>query len=276
MVVSTKINAKERKIFCNELRDAIGADKVKDDDVVLVTYASDISPVPFRKPGFVVLPENKDDVIATLKLANKYSIPVTVMAGGVSVAGYSIPSEGGIVLDLHRMDKIIEINTDSGYVVVEPGVTFDKLTSALRKKGYRTAIPTAPGSSTPLGNYLGRPSNSLCNRHLDLIVDLEVVLPDGTVFSTGSSHFPHAGSNLRYGPFADLAGLYTCGYGTMGIITKAALRIYPINEANRVNIAAFDNYAAALDFVKEIINNNIPEHWEITSPICLKRPPEKG
>ncbi|MFH1647899.1 MAG: FAD-binding oxidoreductase [Chloroflexota bacterium] len=279
MVISVKKTAKEKKTFAGELREAIGADKVKTDDIVLVTYASDVSPVPARKPGYVVLPENKADVVATLKLANKYDIPVTVMAGGVSVAGYSIPSEGGIVMDLHRMDKIIEINTDSGYAVVEPGVSFDKLTAALREKGFRTLIPTAPGSSSPLGNFLGRPSNSLCNRHLDAIVDLEVVLPDGTEFCTGSSHFPHAGSSLRYGPYADLAGLYTCGYGTMGIITRAAVRIYPINEANRVNVAAFDTFSDAVDFIKDIINNNIPEHciiwnWQLfeTFAVDTSRP----
>ncbi len=260
MVTSTKISAKNKKTFCKELRQAIGADKVKDDDIVLVTYMFDASPVPHRKPGFVVLPENKDDVIATLRLANKYNIPVTVMAGGVSMAGYSIASKGGIVLDMHRMDRIIEINTDSGYAVVEPGCSFDKLTAALREQGFRALIPTAPGSSSAMGNALGRPSNSLCNRHLDAIIDLEVVLPDGTEFCTGSSHFPDAGSSLRYGPFADIAGLYTCGYGTMGIITKAALRIYPINESNRVNVAAFDSFSDAVDFIKDIINNNIPEH----------------
>ena len=260
MVTPAEKTAQDKSLFAKELRKAIGENKVKDDDIVLVTYASDASPVPARKPGFVVLPESKEDVIATLKLANKYKIPVAVMAGGVSMAGYNITSEGGIVLDMHRMDKIIEINTDSGYAVVEPGCSFDKLTAALREKGFRALIPTAPGSSSAMGNALGRPSNSLCNRHLDAIVDLEVVLPDGTEFCTGSSHFPNAGSSLRYGPFADLAGLYTCGYGTMGIITRAALRIYPINEANRVNVAAFDNFSDAVDFVKDIINNNIPEH----------------
>jgi FAD/FMN-containing dehydrogenase len=258
MAVSSKKTSK--KAFGKELKAAIGKDKVKDNDIVLVTYMFDTSPVPHRKPGFVVLPESKEDVIATLKLANKHNIPVTVMAGGVSMAGYSIPSKDGIVLDMHRMDRIIEINTDSGYAVVEPGCSFDKLTAALREQGFRTLIPTAPGSSSAMGNALGRPSNSLCNRHLDAVVDLEVVLPDGIEFSTGSSHFPHAGSSLRYGPFTDIAGLYTCGYGTMGIITRAALRIYPINESNRVNIAAFNSFAEAVDFVKDIIANNIPEH----------------
>jgi FAD/FMN-containing dehydrogenase len=260
MVISAEKAQQDRQAFGRELKGAIGKDKVKDEEVVLVTYMSDVSPVPAHKPGFVVLPEGKEDVIATLKLANKYLIPVTVMAGGVSVAGYSIPSEGGIVMDMHRMDRIIEINTDSGYAVVEPGCSFDKLTAALREKGFRALIPTAPGASSAMGSALGRPSNNMCTRHLDAVLDLEVVLPDGTEFCTGSSHFPGAGSSLRYGPFADLAGLYTCGYGTMGIITRAALRIYPINEANRVSVAAFDSFSDAVDFVKDIINNNIPEH----------------
>lgn len=260
MGTSPTMSAQNHRSFCRELRNAIGADKVKDEDIVLTTYSYDPSPAPGHKPGFVVLPEGREDVIATLKLANKYRIPVTVMAGGVSVAGYSIPAEGGIVLDMRRMDRIIEINTDSGYAVVEAGCRFDKLTAALREKGFRTLVPTAPGSASPVGNSLSRPTTNLCNRHLDGIVDLEVVLPDGTEFRTGSSHFPNAGSSLRYGPFADLAGLYTCGYGTMGIVTRAALRIQTINEANRINVAAFNSYGDALDFVKEIINHNIPEH----------------
>jgi glycolate oxidase len=259
MVVSIRKTGNNRS-FGRELKKAIGKNKVKDDDIVLVTYTGDIGPAPARKPDFVVLPESQEDVIVTLKMANKYKIPVTVVAGGVSLAGYNIPAGGGIVLDLRRMDRIIEINTDSGYAVVEPGVSLDRFTAALREKGLRALIPNAPGSSSVLGNALERPPTSLSNRHLDAVLDLEVVLPDGTMLRTGSSHFPDARSSLRYGPFADLAGLYTCGYGTMGVVTKAALRIYPINEANRVNVTAFNSFSDAIDFVKDIIVNNIPEH----------------
>jgi FAD/FMN-containing dehydrogenase len=172
------------------------------------------------------------------------------------------------VLDMHRMDRIIEINTDSGYAVVEPGVLYDRLTSALKEAGFRMHVPTAPGSSTAVGSILSRSSGSLCNRHLDSVLDLEVVLPDGTVFNTGSSVWPTAGSSLRYGPFPDLAGLITCAYGTTGIVTRAAIRIYRINEANRVHLAAFDCFSDAVDFMKEIIDNNIPEsciiwNWQL-------------
>jgi FAD/FMN-containing dehydrogenase len=260
MVTLTKLDKKERSIILDELRDAIGVDKVKDDDVVLAAYASDSSFIPFRKPNWVVLPETREDVVEILKLANKHKIPVTAFGRGVNIAGYGVPSEGGIVMDLRRMDKIIDINTDSGYAVIEPGVTFDQFAVALAKKGFRCPMPTGPGGGSPVGTYLMRPSQSLVTKRLDPIVDLEVVLADGTVFNTGSSHFPHGGSGLRYGPYPDLSGIFCYAYATMGIVTKASVTIYPINEANRLNVAAFDNFPAALDFAKDIINNNIPEH----------------
>ncbi len=260
MVTLTKLNEKERDFISHELRDAIGANKVKDDDLELAAYASDSSFMPYRKPAWVILPETREDVVETLKLANKYKIPVTTFARGVNIAGYGVPSEGGIVMDLRRMDKIIEINTDSGYAVIEPGVTFDQFAVALFKKGYRCPLPTGPGGGSPVGTYLMRPSQSLVTKRLDPIVDLEVVLADGTVFNTGSSHFPHGGGGLRYGPYPDLSGIFCYAYATMGIVTKASVTIYPINEANRLHVAAFDDFPSALDFAKDIINNNIPEH----------------
>jgi FAD/FMN-containing dehydrogenase len=286
MVTSTRLDKNERDIISNKLRDAIGTDKVKDDDVVLVAYGSDSSYVPFRKPNWAVLPETTRDVAETLKLANQHKIPVTAFGRGVNIAGYGVPSEGGIVMDLRRMEKIIEINTDSGYAVIEPGVTFDQFAVALAKKGYRCPMPTGPGGGSAIGTYLMRPSQSMVTKRLDPIVDLEVVLADGTVFNTGSSHFPNGGSGLRYGPYPDLSGIFCYAYGTMGIVTKASVTIYPINEANRVNVAGFDNFPAALEFAKDIINNNIPEHtiiwnyhmggWARMNPAWMMADPRKA
>lgn len=250
-----------------ELRKAIGPDKVKDSEAVLVSYAFDSSVAPFSKPGLVVLPEVKEDVRKLLMVANREKIPVTVMSGGVNIGGQAVPSAGGIVLDFRNMNRILEINTDSGYAVIEPGVTFDLFTAALYEKGFRCHVPTSPGGSTPLGNALLNPSGSLSNRHLDALLSIEVVLPDGTVVKTGSEAFPSpaAKSYRRYGPFPDLTGLFCCAYGTLGIITKASIRIYPINESTRVHLAGFNDFASAVKFVKDTVNNNIPESCIIWS-----------
>ena len=173
MVTVSKLDEKEKDTISNEIRGAIGANQVKDDDVVLAAYGSDSSYVPFRKPGWVVLPETTKDVAETLKLANQHKIPVTAFGRGVNIAGYGIPSVDGIVMDLRRMDKIIEINTDSGYAVIEPGVTFDQFAIALAKKGYRCPMPTGPGGGSAIGTYLMRPSQSMVTKRLDPIVDLK-------------------------------------------------------------------------------------------------------
>ncbi|MBI2992950.1 MAG: FAD-binding oxidoreductase, partial [Gammaproteobacteria bacterium] len=263
--VAEKLATRNIQQLGRRLRDAIGDEKVKDDELVRISYASDVSPVGPRKPAFVVLPEQRDDVVAVLKIASEYRIPVAVMGGGINASGNTVPSEDGILMDIKRMDRILEINTDSGYALIEAGVNHARLSAALREKGYRMHMNTAPAGATALGGSLARGTGSLTARHFDSIVDLEVVLPDGTVFNTGSSMFPKAGHHLRYGPFPDLAGLLTCSYGTLGVITKASFRIYPINESNRVHLAGFDEFGHAVDYIKDLLHNNIPEHCIIWS-----------
>ena len=246
---------------CQELKEAIGARKVRDDEVTLVTHGRinhgfDPS-MPFFKPSMVVFPETREDVVETLKIANKYKISVNP----VGTAQMFLPTaEGDIILDQRRRDRILEINTDSGYAILEPGVSHDKLASALRGTGYKIEIGTMTGSATVLAGGLGRGSKSFSNRYLTSILDLEVVLPDGTIFHTGSSMYDGIGPHLRYGAFPDLGGLYMASSGMMGIITKLAVRIHPINEALKVNLAGFDTYSDAVDYVKDLVNHNIPEH----------------
>lgn len=275
-----ELNERDRTFIGEKLKNALGAEKVKDDDLSKITYSSDVSPVPPQMPSFVVFPENRDDVVAVLRIANEYKAPITVMSGGVNVVGTTIPVKDGIVVDLHRMNRIIDINTDGGYAVIEPGVNFERFTAALREKGYRCSVPTTPGGATPVGNYLSRPTGSLCNRHLDMLLDLEAVLPDGTILNTGSSAFPNAGSGLRYGPFPDLAGLFCCSYGTLGIVTKAAVRIYPINEANRIVISGFDSFSDAIDYVQDVTLANIAEQcitwsWQFAKSLEVRLEGEK-
>ena len=109
MKMERALNEVNEDIVYDELKRSIGEDKIKNDDIVLSVYGSDTSVTPYRKPSFVILPEDKEDVRKVLEIANRYKIPVTVMSGGVSVTGLTIPTEGGILLDLHRMDRILEM-----------------------------------------------------------------------------------------------------------------------------------------------------------------------
>jgi len=244
----------------NGLCSAAGKENVSDSEMVLVTYGFDSSTTPPTKPDFVVMPRDTISVKQVLEVANRYKIPVTVMSGGTNITGMTVPSEGGIVLDLIWMNKIIEINEDAAYAVIEPGVTFDELTARLIEKGFRCHIPTAPGGGTVTGNVLLKPSGSLANRHLDSLIGVEVVLPDGTIVRTGSSAFPFCGYFMRYGPFPDLTGLFCSSYGTLGVVTKASIRIYPINESVKVSIVAFDTFLDSVNFTKEVCRGNIAEH----------------
>src|SRR3974377_803163 len=104
MRAANQLNSTDRGLVGQQLKREMGPEKVKDDELVLVTYASDISPMPAQKPSFVVFPESRDDVVAVLRTANEYKVPVTVMSGGVNVVGACIPVKDGIVIDLRRMD----------------------------------------------------------------------------------------------------------------------------------------------------------------------------
>jgi len=251
----------EKEAACQELKKAIGARKVRNDEVTLVTHGRinhgfDPS-MPYQKPSMVVFPETREDVVETLRIANKYKISVNP----IGTAQMGIPSaEGDIILDQRRRDKIIEINTDSGYAILEPGVTHDQLTSILRGTKYKCEVGTMTGSATVLAGGLGRGSKSFSNRHLSSILDLEVVLPDGTIFNTGSTMYPGVGPHMRYVGYPDLAGLYPGAMGMLGVITKFAVKLHPVNEVSKVHIAGFSNFADAVDYVKDIVDHNIPEH----------------
>lgn len=238
----------------------VGSSNVSDSSAVTITYGFDSSPTPPSQPGFVLLPRDVIQIKHILEFANRYRLPVTTLSGGVNVAGNAIPTQGGIVLDLKWMNKILEVNSDAAYVVIEPGVTYDELTAELARNGFRCQLPTSPGGSSPLAQQLLNPSGSLVNRHQDSIIGLEVVLPSGEIIRTGSAAFPASGFFLRYGPYPDLTGLFCLSYGTLGVVTKASIRIYPVNEDIRLLIAAFDSFSSSINFVKEVCRRNIAEH----------------
>ncbi|MBI2955469.1 MAG: FAD-binding oxidoreductase [Chloroflexi bacterium] len=280
-LMETELDADKKAAFYRDLVAAAGAENVTDNEVVRATYAFDISPNLPCLPEFVVKPKSVAQVQEILKTCDRYVVPVTPIAAGLNAAGTCIPSPGGIALDLRWMDNILEINTEAAYALVEPGVTFDKLSSALNKVGFRTHVPTAPGGASVMGNSLNG-AGELPGRHADPILALEAVLPSGEIVRTGSAAVPGGSWQSPSGPYAGLTHLFCC-FGTMGVVTKMAIRIYPILEDRRVLMVGFDAFSAAMPFANEVLRSGIAEasivwnhHFYKSYDIAVKRegPPD--
>ncbi len=217
------------KILTN-LEEIVGKDFVSNKAEDLYIYSQDPGASEPRPVNFVVMPSKVEEVQKIVELANREHIPLVPMGGGLTLSGLVIPINGGLVMDMKRMDKIIEINEFSRYALIEAGVTTGQLLSHLNNQypNLQPPIPDAPPSATVAGNVLIHGSGYLSQRHGDhgaMINGLEVVLPNGDICKLGSC----ATSDYWFsrGPIPDFIGMFISSFGTMGIITKLSLKLYP-------------------------------------------------
>lgn len=197
------------------------------DEIDKLPYSRDASYFEGAIPRAVVIPSNTTEVSKIMKLCNKYSQPVVTRGGGTSLTGSSTPDNESIVISLMKMNRILEINISDNYVLVEPGVRIDDLNRELSKLGF--IYPPDPGSSvaasiggsisTNAGGLRGATYGSTKN----WVLGLEIVMADGTILKTG-------GRTLKRSAGYDLTSLMIGSEGTLGIITKAFLRITPKPE----------------------------------------------
>jgi len=237
-------------------------DRISDDETVLAGYAADgaIAPGSMTLPSLVVLPKTMEEIRHLLQIAHRSRVPVTPMARGSNIAGMTVPVQGGVVADLRLMNKIIEINEDAAYALIEPGVTFHDLSMKLREKGFFCHLPTAAGGSSPLANYMMRPSGNFTAKwDPDPLLSLEVVTPEAGIVKTGSAAFETAGWRARYHCFPDLTGLFANSYGTLGIVTKAAVKIFDRGEDERLVLTTFNDFPPAMDYMKRLVRRNLAE-----------------
>ncbi|MFO7773159.1 MAG: FAD-binding oxidoreductase [Dehalococcoidia bacterium] len=247
-----------------ELLPIFGEERISIDEAVLQSYASDTATAPGAAvaPPIVVLPQDVEEVRQALMVCNKNKQPVICMSRGSNGSGLAVPYRGEVMFDLRLMNKIIEINEDAAYAIIEPGVTFDELSYAARKHNFNIQLPTATGGGSPLANYLMRPPGNLAAKwDPDPVLGIEFVTPTGEVVRTGSAAFgekPISWRN-RYGPFPDLTGLFGCSYGIFGIVTKAAVKLFDKGETTRVVFTKWDSFPPVLDYMKRIVRRNVAD-----------------
>jgi FAD/FMN-containing dehydrogenase len=205
----------------------VGVAHVHDPD----EWLEDVTENPRGTATCTVSPGTRDEVVAVLRWAAAEGLAVTPVVAGYNVAGIAIP-QGGIVLDLRRLDRI-EVDDDAMVAVVEPGVTFAQLKAHLDAEHPDLAYcyPFAPPETSALANALLDGLNNLSMRHGAMgrwLTGVEAVLADGTVVRTGSGGV--VDSWFGRAPLPDLTGLFVSTQGTTGVVLRGGLALVPKAE----------------------------------------------
>jgi glycolate oxidase len=243
-----------------------GPDRVISSPVALATYESDALLQYHATPAAVVLPDDTDEVSRILALCHAEGLPWVARGSGTSLSGGSTPVEGGVVIGLARMRRILEVDLPNRRIVVQPGVTNASVTAAVAGAGY--FYPPDPSSQIVCsigGNVAENSGGVHCFKYgftTNYVMGCDVVLPDGEVVTLGGDS-PDV-------PGYDLLGAFVGSEGTLGIATRIILRLAPAPEATRTVVAYFDSIAEAGQVVTDAIAAGVePAAMEIMDPLAI-------
>ena len=254
------------------LKSIIPENQIEIDQKTLRIYSSDLwikslidkkhNIEDIRLPLAVIHVENEDEIIKLLKFANEHKIGLIPYAGGTSVLGGTIVECGvrnaecgmvALIIDMKHLDKVIEINKDNGYVRVQSGIVGETLERILNREGFTlNHFPASMYASTVGGWLAMRSAGTLSTKYgkiEDMVLELKVIIPSGDKIEI--RHFRHASAGI------DLVALFLGSEGTLGFITEATLRIYPLPETRVFRAISFENLNDALESIHEIIRSGL-------------------
>jgi glycolate oxidase len=241
------------KTVANQIRSIAGKENVFEDKETRICYSYDATNLKYL-PDLIVYPANCEQIAAIVKLANTFRFPVIPRGAGTGFTGGTLPVEGGVVLVLTKMNKILQIDQDNLLAVVEPGVVTADLQKEVEKIGlFYPPDPASLKMSTLGGNVAecaGGPRAVKYGVTKDYVLGLEVVLPTGEIISAGIQTVKGV---VGY----DLTKLMVGSEGTLGIVTKIILRLLPLPKAKRTMLAIFPTIEAAATTVSQIISSRI-------------------
>lgn len=259
-----------------KLSKVVGAKNFSDDPARLQSYATDYSYTPAGSPNWLVKPASSEEVSGVIKFCNENRIPVVPCSSKVHFYGATIPKEGGVLLDMSRMDKILEVDPDNRRVRFEAGVTWEQLTKRLKKEGFRVIMPlTPPAERSVLTDFMEReePTNQVYD-YGEPLEAMEVVWPTGEIFRMGSASvngYPDSASKggNPSGPGLDFYRFFQCAQGTMGVVTWTNLKIESIPKIDKVLFAPIHDLTYVTDFLHRILPRRIGQEVLLLNNVDL-------
>jgi len=241
MKIPPGVSASDFAAAVKEFEDVVGKEWVFTSDEDVALYRDPYSPFLGEPDELVasaaVAPDGAEQVQAVVRIANKYKIPIYPVSTGKNLGygGAAPVFSGSVVLDLKRMNRILEVNEESAYALVEPGVSYFDLYRYIQEKGLRLWVDVPdPGWGSPVGNALDRGGGYLMaqyRNHFDSHCGMEVVLANGEIIRTGMGAMPGAKTWQEYktgfGPWVD--GIFS--QSNFGVVTKMGFWLMPEPEA---------------------------------------------
>src|SRR5689334_24178973 len=245
----------------------LGKGGVLSDPDELMVYESDGLTLFRALADFVVFPTSAEHVSAIVKLANREGIPFVARGAGTCLAGVCLPSEGGLVISLMRMNRVLEVDYDNQIAVVEPGLVNLHLSWAVGPQGFYYAPDPSSQQACTIGgniaNNSGGPHTLKYGVTTNHVLGLEVVLPDGELLWLGGK--------TRDAQGYDLVGLFVGSEGTFGIAIKIVVRILRKPQAVKTVLAVFDQIDQASAAVSAIIARGlVPAAVEMIDQLTIQ------
>ncbi len=247
------------------LVNTLGPERVARTEYDRMTYSHDFASLPKIAllqwqlyPDFVVLPQTTEEVAALIKLSDESGLPIVPRGGGTGWYGGAVPNRGGVLVDMRKMNGILDLDASARTVTVEAGATWHDLSGYVESKGFALPFEPTNAVASTIGGAInsglvgfGNYANGAVR---DAVVALQVVLPDGRVIKT-------APDVDAAGTFANLTPLFFGAEGTLGIITQVTLRLRPKPDLTKPVAYGFEDVRKAAGFLRDIVDSGVaPYH----------------
>jgi glycolate dehydrogenase FAD-linked subunit len=237
-----------------EFKAQVGEGDVFADPADLMTYSYDAAPLEPVMPALVVRPATSEALSRAVRLCNQHGLPLTVRGAGTNLSGGTVPLPGGVVVVTNALSRILEINSEDMFAVVEPGVVTAKFAAAAQAQGL--FYPPDPGSQavSTLGGNVAENAGGLRGLKYgvtrDYVMGLQFFDVNGESVKTGAR-------TVKCATGYNLAGLLVGSEGTLGVFDRITLKLIPLPAAQRAMTAVFDHADRASETVSAIIASHI-------------------